>query len=79
MLNQNFNIKERLEALHCVVLIPTYNNAGTLLQVIDAVHQYTDDIMVVNDGSTDNTAALLPLNPTCTLSVMHAIVARAMR
>lgn len=63
MLNQNFNIKERLAALHCVVLIPTYNNAGTLLQVIDAVHQYTDDIMVVNDGSTDSTTELLASRP----------------
>ena len=63
MLNQNFNIKERLEALHCVVLIPTYNNEKTLLQVIDAVHQYTDDIMVVNDGSTDSTAELLTSRP----------------
>lgn len=63
MLNQNFNIKERLEALHCVVLIPTYNNEKTLLQVIDSVHQYTDDIMVVNDGSTDRTSELLALQP----------------
>lgn len=42
-----------------MVLIPTYNNAGTLLQVIDDVRRYASDIMVVNDGSTDNTAALL--------------------
>lgn len=63
MLNQNFNIKERLEALHCVVLIPTYNNEKTLLQVIDSVHQYTDDIIVVNDGSTDSTAKLLASRP----------------
>lgn len=54
-----FNIKQRLEKLNCVVLIPTYNNAGTLLQVIDDVHRYANDIMVVNDGSTDNTADLL--------------------
>ena len=54
-----FNIKQRLEKLNCVVLIPTYNNAGTLLQVIDDVRRYANDIMVVNDGSTDNTADLL--------------------
>lgn len=46
-----------------MVLIPTYNNAGTLLQVIDAVRRYATDIMVVNDGSTDNTAALLAAQP----------------
>lgn len=54
-----FNIKQRLEKLNCVVLIPTYNNAGTLLQVIDDVRRYANDIMVVNDGSTDNTDDLL--------------------
>lgn len=41
------------------VLIPTYNNAGTLLQVIGSVKPYTSDILVVNDGSTDNTKRLL--------------------
>lgn len=46
-----------------MVLIPTYNNAGTLLQVIGDVRRYADDIMVVNDGSTDGTAALLATQP----------------
>ncbi len=60
----NFNdIIQRIKNLNCVVLIPTYNNAGTLLQVIDAVRCYATDIMVVNDGSTDDTAALLAAQP----------------
>ena len=42
----------------CVV-IPTYNNANTLIQVIDDVVTYVKDIIVVNDGSTDNTPLLL--------------------
>ena len=41
------------------VLIPTYNNAATLQKVIDDVLEYTNDIIVVNDGSTDNTATIL--------------------
>lgn len=41
------------------VIIPTYNNAATLTKVIEDVRQYTDNIIVVNDGSTDGTAALL--------------------
>jgi len=41
------------------VLIPTYNNAGTVLQVIEAVRQYCHDIIVVNDGSTDQTKHLI--------------------
>ena len=50
---------KRLKALQCVVLIPTYNNAGTIAQVIADVKLYAPDIIVVNDGSTDNTAEIL--------------------
>lgn len=42
-----------------MVLIPTYNNAGTLAQVISDVKEYASDVIVVNDGSTDNTAKIL--------------------
>ncbi len=51
--------KDRLAALECVVLIPTYNNAGTISDVIADVKQYASDIIVVNDGSTDDTSAIL--------------------
>lgn len=50
---------ERLKALKCVVLIPTYNNACTVAQVIADVKQYAPDIIVVNDGSTDRTSEIL--------------------
>jgi len=41
------------------VIIPTYNNAGTLAAVIDSVLQYATEIVVVNDGSTDATNEIL--------------------
>lgn len=41
------------------VIIPTYNNAGTLKQVVDGVCDYCRDIIVVNDGSTDATSDIL--------------------
>jgi uncharacterized protein (DUF2062 family) len=41
------------------VLIPTYNNAGTILQVIGDVRRHYKDLIIVNDGSTDETADLL--------------------
>ncbi len=44
---------------HICALIPTYNNGGTIIDVVRRVHQQVRDIIVVNDGSTDETAALL--------------------
>ena len=41
------------------VIIPTYNNAGTISQVISDVTAYCQDVIVVNDGSTDETAVIL--------------------
>ena len=38
----------------CVV-IPTYNNGGTVADVVRNALEYCEDIIVVNDGSTDNT------------------------
>ena len=42
----------------CAV-IPTYNNENTLVDVIDAVLQYVHTVVVINDGSTDNTLDIL--------------------
>jgi len=41
------------------VLIPTYNNEKTLKRVIDGVLDYTENIIVINDGSTDSTLRIL--------------------
>jgi glycosyltransferase involved in cell wall biosynthesis len=45
------------------VLIPTYNNEKTLKRVIDGVLEYTKNIIVVNDGSTDSTPQILQNYP----------------
>ncbi len=41
------------------MIVPTYNNAGTLGEVLRSVLAYTDRVIVVNDGSTDGTADVL--------------------
>lgn len=41
------------------VIVPTYNNGKTIEEVIRGIQQYSDNIIVVNDGSTDNTLAIL--------------------
>jgi glycosyltransferase involved in cell wall biosynthesis len=47
------------EKYNCCILIPTYNNAGTLSAVIESLLAYTSRIMIVNDGSTDHTKEIL--------------------
>ena len=42
----------------CVV-IPTYNNGGTIGRVVAGAMAQCDDVIVVNDGSTDATASIL--------------------
>ena len=49
-MSYNFNI---------CALIPTYNNAGTILDVVRRTHAQLSDIIVVNDGCTDDTLSLL--------------------
>ena len=52
-LSDTGNMKE----MCCIV--PAYNNAGTLKQVLIDVAQYIRYIIVINDGSTDHTGELL--------------------
>lgn len=53
-----------VDSIRLCVIIPTYNNAGTIRQVISAVAGYCQDVIVVNDGSTDDTATILDCLPT---------------
>ena len=45
--------------INLCVIIPTYNNAGTIGNVIESVGGYCANIIVVNDGSTDETSDIL--------------------
>ena len=51
--------REQFEQFHVCVIIPTYNNEQTLAGVITDVALYTDHIIVVNDGSTDQTKNII--------------------
>ena len=52
-------VRNKIDKLKICVLIPTYNNHKTLERVIDGVLLYTDNVIVINDGSTDTTATIL--------------------
>ncbi|GER58317.1 DUF2062 domain-containing protein [Patiriisocius marinus] len=43
----------------CCIIIPTYNNAKTLNRVLNGVLKYTNNIIIVNDGATDETSKIL--------------------
>lgn len=57
-------MNESFEEQRVCVLIPTYNNAQVLEQVIRDVMHFTTRIVVVNDGSTDDTPGILARYPT---------------
>lgn len=42
-----------------IIIIPTYNNANTLVRILEGVLSYNLPILLVNDGSTDHTAEIL--------------------
>ena len=41
------------------VIVPTYNNHKTLKKVLDSVLDFTPNVIIVNDGSTDSTPEIL--------------------
>src|SRR5689334_9510894 len=53
------DIRDLFKLRKVCVLVPTYNNAQTLASVIESIRAYTDQIIVVNDGSTDDTANII--------------------
>ena len=55
----NSRLKETLRARGICVVVPTYNNGGTIERVLNACLDFCYDIIVVNDGSTDETRQLL--------------------
>lgn len=59
-------ITQKIIKLNCCILIPTYNNQATLDGVIQSVYFYTKQIIIVNDGSTDNTKFILSRYPKLT-------------
>ncbi|MEZ5198064.1 MAG: DUF2062 domain-containing protein [Bacteroidales bacterium] len=52
-------MKEDSNHSRVCIIIPTYNNSGTLKSVIESVLLFSKDIIVVNDGSTDETSQIL--------------------
>jgi len=52
------------------VIVPTYNNHKTVLEVVERLRPFASDIVVVNDGSTDETQTLLE---NCTMPELTVV------
>jgi len=65
-MSDNPSVSERIETRKLCVIIPTYNNHKTLRRVIDGVLNYTQNCIIVNDGSTDDTKEILSTYPQIT-------------
>lgn len=57
--NETINEKETLRERGICVVIPTYNNAQTIVGVVKDALCYCHDVIVVDDGCTDATSSLL--------------------
>ncbi len=57
---------KRINRLKICVIVPTYNNAKTLQRVIDSILVYSSNIIIINDGSTDDTFKILQTIPSLT-------------
>lgn len=51
--------RQEMKRMGICVIVPTYNNHKTIARVIEGVLEYTDDLIVVNDGATDDTPGIL--------------------
>lgn len=59
----------RMQQLKVCVVMPTYNNGGTLRDVVERTLSVCVDVIVVNDGCTDNSAEILASFGECVTMV----------
>ncbi len=50
---------ELLNSTNFCIIVPTYNNQKTLKKVLDSILDFTSNVIIVNDGSTDSTSEIL--------------------
>lgn len=57
--NDFFRYRASFREMKCCVIVPTYNNDASLARILDETLQYTGQVIVVDDGSTDDTGSIL--------------------
>ena len=58
-MNPTLSQHDLLNSTSFCVIVPTYNNHKTLRKVLDSVLDFTPNVIIVNDGSTDETFEIL--------------------
>lgn len=62
----------RLEAdLRTLIVIPVFNEQQFVTRVVQEVRRYADDVLMIDDGSTDQTPALLAREPVDVIRHSH--------
>lgn len=67
------DLSAAMRRLRVCVIVPTYNNAGTLRRVVEELLEYTSDLIVVDDGCTDSTPSILSLFADRITVVTHSV------
>lgn len=58
-MNPTLSQHDLLNTTSFCVIVPTYNNHKTLRKVLDSILDFTSNVIIVNDGSTDETSKIL--------------------
>lgn len=54
-----YEVREKMTTERICVIVPTFNHAGAILNVLRRVLLYTQNVIVVDDGCTDQTFQLI--------------------
>jgi len=57
--------------MRTLIAIPVYNEQKYVTKVLDEVHHHTDDVLVIDDGSSDQTPCLLARRPVDVIRHAH--------
>jgi glycosyltransferase involved in cell wall biosynthesis len=64
-------LQQQFEAFEMCVIVPVYNHGATVLKVLQDVARYTSNIIVINDGSTDQTRSTLEKDAPGCCTIIH--------
>jgi glycosyltransferase involved in cell wall biosynthesis len=64
-------LQTQFDDFEMCVIVPVYNHGSTVLKVLQDVTRYTTNILVINDGSTDQTRVTLEREAPACCEIIH--------